>query len=263
MKSVCVYCGSSPGNHADFARAAKAMGLALAERGITLVYGGGAVGLMGLVADACLEAGGRVTGIIPEFLAIREVAHSGVTDMRVVASMHERKAMMEQLSDAFIALPGGQRFLRLEDLLLMHLPTLFPGYRDIGHCAFRVLRDSDLEVEDEAEDLVREFETALKRRRRGQVMRLKMTADAPLMIDGREALRLVGLGLMALAKRLPHPKRAAPRMALANLHRPGALTPSVVLSLGLGVTLLVALSLIDANVRRALTGTLPASAPTR
>lgn len=84
-----------------------------------------------------------------------------------------------QQIDRFIALPGGARFLRLEDLLLMHLPSLFPGYRDIGHCAFRVLRDSDLEVEDEAEDLVREFETALKRRRRGSVIRLKITAGAP------------------------------------------------------------------------------------
>jgi len=103
----------------------------------------------------------------------------------------------------FIPLPGGKRFLRLEELLLMHLPSLFPGYRDIGHCAFRVLRDSDLEVEEEAEDLVREFETALKRRRRGSVIRLKITAGAPdrlrrlimeeLEVDPEEVVEVEGL----------------------------------------------------------------------
>jgi len=94
----------------------------------------------------------------------------------------------------FIALPGGTRFLPLEELLLLHLGSLFPGYRDTGHCAFRVLRDSDLEVEDEAEDLVREFETALKRRRRGLVIRMKITAGAP---DGLRALIMEELGVTA------------------------------------------------------------------
>lgn len=107
----------------------------------------------------------------------------------------------------FVALPGGKRFLRLEDLLLMHLPSLFPGYRDIGHCAFRVLRDSDLEVEEEAEDLVREFETALKRRRRGSVIRLKITSGSPvrlrriimqeLHVDPEEVVEVEGLLGMA------------------------------------------------------------------
>lgn len=94
----------------------------------------------------------------------------------------------------FIALPGQARFLPLEELLLLHLGSLFPGYRDIGHCAFRVLRDSDLEVEDEAEDLVREFETALKRRRRGQVIRMKITAGAP---EAMRALIMEELGVTA------------------------------------------------------------------
>ncbi len=92
----------------------------------------------------------------------------------------------------FVALPGGKRFLPLEELLLLHLGSLFPGYRDTGHCAFRVLRDSDIEVEDEAEDLVREFETALKRRRRGQVIRMKITAGAP---EGLRALIMEELGV--------------------------------------------------------------------
>ena len=116
-----------------------------------------------------------------------------------------------QQIDRFIGLPGGTRFFRLEDLLLMHLPSLFPGYRDIGHCAFRVLRDSDIEVEEEAEDLVREFETALKRRRRGSVIRLKITAGAPdrlrrmimqeLVVRPEEVVEVQGLlGMADLAE---------------------------------------------------------------
>ncbi|WP_022706712.1 MULTISPECIES: RNA degradosome polyphosphate kinase [Paracoccus] len=112
----------------------------------------------------------------------------------------------------FVPLPGGQRFLKLEDLLLMHLSSLFPGYRDVGHCSFRVLRDSDLEVEEEAEDLVREFETALKRRRRGSVIRLKITAGAPdrlrrlimdeLEVGHEEVIEVEGLLGMADLKEL-------------------------------------------------------------
>ena len=103
---VCVYCGSSAGNDPRFAAVARAFGAALAHAGIGVVYGGGRVGLMGAVADAALEAGGEVIGIIPRFLEEREVAHLGV-DLRVVESMHERKQLMSELSDAFVALPGG------------------------------------------------------------------------------------------------------------------------------------------------------------
>ncbi|MDQ6942392.1 MAG: TIGR00730 family Rossman fold protein [Candidatus Eremiobacteraeota bacterium] len=103
---VCVYCGSSAGNDPRFAAVARAFGAALARAGIGVVYGGGRIGLMGAVADAALEAGGEVIGIIPRFLQEREVAHRGV-DLRVVESMHERKQLMSELSDAFVALPGG------------------------------------------------------------------------------------------------------------------------------------------------------------
>ena len=106
-KRICVFCGSSVGADSAFAAAAKTVGEALARRGIELVYGGGNVGLMGIVADAALKARGRVTGVIPQSLVDRELAHQGVTDLRIVSSMHERKAMMADLSDAFIALPGG------------------------------------------------------------------------------------------------------------------------------------------------------------
>jgi uncharacterized protein (TIGR00730 family) len=107
MLSFCVFCGSNEGRNPAFASAARELGRAMAERNITLVYGGGNIGLMGILADTVLTAGGRVVGVIPGFLAEREVAHAGLTDMIVVDSMHERKARMAELSDAFIALPGG------------------------------------------------------------------------------------------------------------------------------------------------------------
>lgn len=107
MKSICIYCGSSPGKSPAYLAAARELGRELAARGLRLVYGGASVGLMGAVADAALEAGGKVVGVIPRSLAMRELAHSGLDELFVVESMHERKAKMAELSSGFIALPGG------------------------------------------------------------------------------------------------------------------------------------------------------------
>jgi uncharacterized protein (TIGR00730 family) len=107
MRRVCVFCGSNPGTRPAYSITARALGAALVRRGLGLVYGGGGVGLMGILADTVLEAGGEVIGVIPEALVAREVAHHGLTELRVVGSMHERKALMAELADAFIALPGG------------------------------------------------------------------------------------------------------------------------------------------------------------
>jgi uncharacterized protein (TIGR00730 family) len=107
LKNICVFCGSSSGGNSVYAQAAQAVGWLLCRRGIELIYGGGKVGLMGELADACLEQGGRVIGVIPQDLVDREVAHAGLTELHVVSSMHERKAIMADLSDAFMAMPGG------------------------------------------------------------------------------------------------------------------------------------------------------------
>ncbi len=107
MRSLCVFCGSSSGWNTDYITAAGHMGRRIAERGLTLVYGGAKVGLMGAVADAALNAGGEVIGVLPEALQRKELAHTGLTRLEVVSSMHERKARMAELSDGFIALPGG------------------------------------------------------------------------------------------------------------------------------------------------------------
>lgn len=104
---ICVFAGSAPGTYPAYRRAAKVMGETLAERGIEVVYGGAKVGLMGVVADAALGAGGRVTGIIPDHLVEAEVAHQGLSDLRVVGSLQERKSLMAELADAFVSLPGG------------------------------------------------------------------------------------------------------------------------------------------------------------
>ncbi|ABF87219.1 conserved hypothetical protein TIGR00730 [Myxococcus xanthus DK 1622] len=107
VRSVCVFCGSRPGARPEYMDAATRMGAELARRGLTLVYGGASVGLMGAVADGALAAGGNVVGVLPGFLGAKELAHRGLTELHSVGSMHERKALMAERSDAFIALPGG------------------------------------------------------------------------------------------------------------------------------------------------------------
>lgn len=107
MQRLCVFCGSSPGADPRFREAAERLGGLLARRGLGLVYGGGRVGLMGILADSVLAHGGDVIGVIPKALARKEVAHQGLSDLRTVGSMHERKALMADLADGFIALPGG------------------------------------------------------------------------------------------------------------------------------------------------------------
>jgi uncharacterized protein (TIGR00730 family) len=107
MNRICIFCGSSTGVRSEYADAAKAMGQALLRRRIGLVYGGGCVGLMGTVADAVMGGGGEVIGVIPEALVTRELAHDDITQLIIVHSMHDRKAKMAELADAFIALPGG------------------------------------------------------------------------------------------------------------------------------------------------------------
>jgi uncharacterized protein (TIGR00730 family) len=107
VDAVCVYCGSSFGSDPVYLEATKDLARTLAQSGIRVVYGGAQVGLMGVLADATLEAGGEVVGVIPQLLVDREIAHTGLTELHVVSSMHERKALMAELSDGFVALPGG------------------------------------------------------------------------------------------------------------------------------------------------------------
>ncbi|MGC2198152.1 MAG: TIGR00730 family Rossman fold protein [Terriglobales bacterium] len=107
IEALCVFCGANYGRRPAYREAAQGVGELLARRGITLVYGGGNVGLMGTLAEACLGGGGRVIGVIPLALAEKEIAHTGLTEMHVVGSMHERKALMADLADAFLTLPGG------------------------------------------------------------------------------------------------------------------------------------------------------------
>ena len=115
MQRVCVFCGASSGRLPAYAEAARSFGAAAAARGLGVVYGGGRVGLMGAVADGALSRGGEVIGVIPQELVDRELAHSGLSELRIVGSLHERKAVMAELADGFVALPGG--FGTLDELL--------------------------------------------------------------------------------------------------------------------------------------------------
>ena len=115
MRRICVYCGSNTGTRPDYAEAARNLAEVLVRHDLELVYGGAAKGIMGVIADTVLEHGGNAHGVIPKFLEEKEIAHSGLTQLHVVASMHERKSMMAELSDGFIALPGG--FGTLEEII--------------------------------------------------------------------------------------------------------------------------------------------------
>lgn len=107
MRTLCVFCGSSPGVRKDYAAAARGLGRAMVERGVRLVFGGGQVGLMGVVADAVMEAGGEAASVMPKALLEKEIGHQRLTELQVVGTMHERKALMADLADAFVALSGG------------------------------------------------------------------------------------------------------------------------------------------------------------
>jgi uncharacterized protein (TIGR00730 family) len=173
MKSICVYCGSSPGLRKEYQTAAAQLGEMLAHRKITMVYGGGNVGLMGIAADAALSAGGTVIGVMPEALVRKEVAHRGLTELRVVKSMHERKLAMAELSEGFVALPGGigtaeeileaftsaQLGIHIKPCGLLNVAGFFEGFRiQLDRMVRdRFLREEQLNqliVESQVEDLV-------------------------------------------------------------------------------------------------------------
>lgn len=136
MRRVCVFCGSSAGEHPRYLEAASEMGTLLAHRDIGLVYGGSRVGVMGRLADSVIGADGTVVGVIPRALVDREVAHHGLTELRIVASMHERKAAMAELADAFVALPGGlgtlEEFLEVLTWSQLGLHRKPCGVLDVG-----------------------------------------------------------------------------------------------------------------------------------
>lgn len=152
MKRICVFAGSSRGAREEYAQAAQQLARELVSRDCDVVYGGGKVGMMGVLADATLAAGGKVIGVIPKALLEKEVAHGGLTELRVVASMHERKAMMAELSDGFIALPGGlgtlEEFFEVLTWAQLGLHPKPCGLLNVSGYFDRLLEFLDLTVEE-------------------------------------------------------------------------------------------------------------------
>jgi uncharacterized protein (TIGR00730 family) len=193
MRSLAVYCGSSPGSDPVYRQSAVALGKALALRQCTLVYGGSHTGLMGAVADAALAAGGRVVGVIPDALVSREVAHQGLSELHVVRTMHERKALMNDLAEGFVALPGG--IGTLDEIVEMFTWTQLGIHRK--PCAF-------LNVQGYYDGLL-----AFLRHAVGQGFLQQRQYDELIVADGVEALleRLAAYR-PAYPDKHPHPKPA-------------------------------------------------------
>ena len=187
IKRLAVYCGSATGNQPYFAESAQATARAMVSRGIDLVYGGGRLGLMGLVADSVLELGGKVYGVIPEALVNLEVAHTGVTELYTVANMHERKAKMTDLADAFIAIPGGIGTL---DELFEAWSWNALGYHAKSFCLLNVegFWDGLIEFMDHATS-----SGFLSEQRRAQLLVAERPEDALILLDDAAAAATQGM----------------------------------------------------------------------
>ena len=187
IKRLAVYCGSATGNQPYFAESAQATARAMVSRGIDLVYGGGRLGLMGLVADSVLELGGKVYGVIPEALVNLEVAHTGVTELYTVANMHERKAKMTDLADAFIAIPGGIGTL---DELFEAWSWNALGYHAKPFCLLNVegFWDGLIEFMDHATS-----SGFLSDQRRAQLLVAERPEDALILLDDAAAAATQGM----------------------------------------------------------------------
>ncbi len=174
MKSVAVYCGSSSGNQEIYTQQAQEVGRELARRDLTLVYGGGCVGLMGTIADAVLAEGGRVIGVIPGFLADKELAHKGCTELHIVDTMHQRKLLMADLAEGFVAMPGG--FGTLEELFeVLTWGQLGLHGKPVGLLNIQGFYDSLLALLDHMS-----AEAFLRQENRGQVLQ---NSNAPALLD--------------------------------------------------------------------------------